>query len=250
MIITHVRGHSALRERDEDLDTSWFSQLDPRVKIVGVFSFVVVAALLTRPEGVTIALTAAIALAAASRVSAKRLIVAYAAAFPFVALASASIFLFSGWDRGLTMLARTSSCVIPLLVLALGTETFDLFSGLRRLKVPGMITTLLMLTFRFLLLLSDELERMKVSRQARGFRGGRSLLDRYGLRVLSFTAGMVLVRASARADRVYEGLRCKAFRKDMIPWRTSSVRSRDMAFLACLAIVAGVLAAVQYEVLF
>ena len=219
------------------------------MKIVGTFGLVVVASLITRPEIVLVALAAAVAIAAISRVFPKRLLVAYAAAFPFIAFASVSVFLFSGWERGFTMLARTSSCVILLLVLALGTETFDLFSGLRRLRVPGLITTLLMLTFRFLLLLSDELERMKISRKARGFSGGRSLLDRNALRVISFTAGMVLVRASARADRVYEGLKCKAFERDMKPWRSTSVGAVDVVFLASFAIIAGLLAFGQYGAL-
>jgi len=249
MLVAHVRGHGVLREADKGEKTSWFWRLDPRAKIAGIFAFVVVTALLTTPEAVVLALASAIVLSAASGVHAKRLIIAYATAFPFIALASISIFLFSGTERGMTMLARTSSCVMPLLVLALGTDTFDLFTGLRRLKVPGMITTLLMLTFRFLLLLSDEYERMKLSRRARGFRGGRSILDKYGFRVLSSTAGMVLVRASARADRVYEGLKCKAFRKDMIPWKISSLRPVDLVFLLTLAIVATTLAIAQCGVL-
>lgn len=249
MIVAHIRGHAAVQDVDDGQRSTWFSKLDSRVKIVSMFSFVVVAAMLTRPEAVASALTAAIMLAAASRIPVKRLLVAYATALPFIALASVSVFLFAGMDRGFTMLARTSSCVIPLLVLALGTEAFDLFTGLRRLRVPGMITTLLMLTFRFLLLLSDELDRMRISRRARGFRGGKSILDRFGLKVLSFTAGMVLLRASSRADRVYEGLRCKAFSRDMKPWRTSSVRSGDLAFLACMTLTAFVLAAAQYGVL-
>ncbi|OGS43971.1 MAG: hypothetical protein A3K76_00585 [Euryarchaeota archaeon RBG_13_57_23] len=249
MIEAHVRGHRARDEEDGSAESSWFWQLDSRVKIVGTFGLVVVASLITRPEIVLVALAAAVAIAAISRVFPKRLLVAYAAAFPFIAFASVSVFLFSGWERGFTMLARTSSCVILLLVLALGTETFDLFSGLRRLRVPGLITTLLMLTFRFLLLLSDELERMKISRKARGFSGGRSLLDRNALRVISFTAGMVLVRASARADRVYEGLKCKAFERDMKPWRSTSVGAVDVVFLASFAIIAGLLAFGQYGAL-
>ncbi len=249
MIIAHVRGHGSLHETDESRAPTWFFRLDSRAKILGIFAFVIVAALLTIPEAVALALVSSLLLALVSRVPARSLTLAYATALPFIALASISVFLFSGWERGVTMLARTSSCVIPLLVLALGTETFDLFTGLRRLMVPALITTLLMLTFRLLLLLSDEFDRMKISRKARGFRGGKSILDRYGFRVLSSTAGMVLVRTSARADRVYEGLRCKAFRRDMVPWRTATLRYGDAAFLLCLIIASATLAAAQMEVI-
>lgn len=249
MTIAHVRGHHILDYSSERGESSWFWRLDSRVKIICMFGLVVVASLITRAEIVLAALLVSILLAAFSGVFPRRLAVAYAAAFPFMAFASVSVFLFSGWENGLTMLARTSSCVIFLLTLAIGTETFDLFSGLRQLRVPGLITTLLMLTFRFILLLSEELERMKVSRRARGFTGGRNLLDWNAMKVISFTAGMVLVRASTRGDRIYEGLKCKAFNGDMKPWRAVPVGVADCAFLIATACIAGLLAAAQYGVL-
>jgi cobalt/nickel transport system permease protein len=168
----------------------------------------------------------------------------YMAAVPFILFASVSVFLFSGWVRGIEMWMRTSACVLPLLVLATGTETFDLFAGLRRLRVPAVITTLLMLTQRYILLLSEELSRMTTARRARGFKGARNLMDRYGLRVLAFTAGMVLVRSFQRADDIYEGLKCKGFDKEMMPWRKSRIAVNDVLLATALvAIAAGLLTA-------
>lgn len=246
MIVAHVRGHGAgIQLSEEHARSHWFGRLDSRAKIVGIFACVIVTALLTRPELIVVALAFAIVIAAASRIPYLELAKAYAAALPFVAFASASIFLFSGMDKGLAMLGRTSACVILLLALVLGTETFDLFGGLRRLKVPAVMATLLMLTYRYIIVVSEEFSRMRVARKARGFGGGRSLLDRYALRILSFTAGMVLVRSTGRADRVYEGLKCRGFTGDMTMWRKSTLSARDGVFLVSLVAVSAALAAAQ-----
>jgi cobalt/nickel transport system permease protein len=244
MSAAHASYRKSLR-LDEYADESWFGRLDARAKLVGIFSFVVASAVLTNLELVLISLAMAILLAAACLIPPIHLAKMYLVALPFMLAASVSVFLFGGWERGVAMWARTSACVLSLFVLSAGTESFDLFSGLRRLHVPAIVTTLLMLTQRYILVLSEELSRMTMARRARGFRGGRSLLDSHGLRVISFTAGMVLVRSLKRADRIYEGLKGKGFSKDMRPWRISRFAMAEVAFLACLLFEAGVLLSAQ-----
>jgi cobalt/nickel transport system permease protein len=91
-----------------------------------------------------------------------------------------------------------------------------------------------MLTHRYVFVLSEELSRMKVARKARGFSGGRSLLDRGAFRVLANTAGMLLVRAGDRADRIFEALKARGFSGEMDAWRTTRIALADVAFLAAL----------------
>ncbi len=250
VIVGHVRGHGqVLPDPDEHSRSHWFGRLDARVKIVGMFCFVVVSALLTRAELIVSSLALAVVVAATSGVPSKPLAKAYAAALPFVVLASVSVFLFAGMERGFEMLGRTSACVIALLVLAFGTGTFGLFAGLRRLRVPATISTLLMLTYRYVLVVSEEFARMRTARKARGFGGGRSLRDKYAFSVLSFTAGSVLVRSASRADRVYEGLKSRGFSGDITVWRNSEIGRGDLAFLAVLLLASGILALAQAKVM-
>ncbi len=246
MIVAHVRGHHTRPEElDEHARASWLGALDARAKIVGVVAFVVATALLTSTDLVLASLLVSVCFAAMSQVPYRHLVRMYLGALPFVLVASVSVFLFSGVERGFDMWARTSSCVVALLVLASGTETFELFHGLRRLRVPRLVSTLLMLTYRYILLLGDELERMRTARRARGFRGGRGLLDSRGLRVISYTAGMVFVRAVARAEDGYEALRARGFRSDMRLMRASPLRAADLAFIAWFACMSIVLVGLQ-----
>ena len=249
MLVAHVRGH---RIRAEELDEyargSWLVRLDARAKLVGDLVFVVATALLTETRLVLASLALSVAFAAMSQVPPRHLAKAYLGALPFILVASASVFLFAGAERGVDMWARTSSCVLALLVLASGTETFDLFSGLRRLHVPAIMTTLLMLTYKFVLVMADEMARMTVARRARGFGGGRSLLDRRGLRLLSYTAGMVFVRSSDRADRTYEALKARGFDKEMRPMRATRVGALDGVFIAWFATSSALLLVMQLGV--
>jgi cobalt/nickel transport system permease protein len=246
MIVAHVRGHHTRPEElDEHARASWLGGVDARAKIAGVVAFVVATALLTRTDLVLASLLVSVCFAAMSQVPYRHLARMYLGALPFILIASASVFLFAGLERGLDMWARTSSCVVALLVLASGTETFELFSGLRRLGVPRLVSTLLMLTYRYILILGDELGRMRTARRARGFRGGRGLLDSRGLRVISYTAGMVFVRAVSRADDGYEALRARGFRSDMRQMRASRIRAGDIAFIAWFLCLSSALVAVQ-----
>ena len=250
MIVGHLRGHSDdTIQDDHDSNPSWFGLVDSRAKLVGILSFVVVSATLTDAALIAASLAVALAFAAMSGVQAALLVKSYLVALPFIVLASVSVFVFVSIESGINMWARTSACVIPLLVLVSGTEPFDLFAGLRRLRVPAVITTLLMLTHRYILVLSGELARMKVARRARGFRGGRNLLDRYGLRILSNTAGMVLVRSSVRADRIYEGLKARGFDGEMQAWHKTRIDSRAATLMTCFLVVSVALVLLQFEVI-
>lgn len=230
-------------------DRSWFWRLDARAKLVGLIGIVVATALVVRTDLLMLSLVLVVAVAVLSGVPGRELALAYAGTLPFIGLASVSIFLFMGTEKGIDMLTRTSACVLSMLVLAIGTDTFDLFAGLRRLKVPALITTILMLTQKYIVLLANELSRMSTARKARGFRPGRSLFDRYGLRVLSYTAGMVFVRSSARADRAYEALKARGFDGDLSPWRESRIAVPDLAFMTTLLGASACLLAVQNGVI-
>jgi len=249
MIVAHVRGHRVRAEAlDEHAQASWLHRIDARAKLVGILGFVIICALMTNSMLIFSSLVLSVLFAGLSQIPGKHLVKAYLGALPFILIASVSVSAFSGPERGLDMWGRTSACVIPLLVLASGTETYELFSGLRRLHMPTLIATLLMLTYKYLLLMSEEMARMSIARRARGFRPGKSLLDRYGLSVLSYTAGMIFVRSSDRGERSYEGLRARGFRKEFPIWSSSRIGVPDISFMAVFLVLSVALVSLQLGV--
>lgn len=250
MSFLHLHGRICeVNSLDEYAGTSRLRKMDARSKLVGVLIFVVASALLTSLDVVFVSFLFASAFVVTSAIPLGHTLRLYIGALPFIVIASLSLFLFSGLENGIAMLLRASACVLALIVLASGTYAFELFSGLRRLKAPSIITTLLMLTHRYIGLLAGELSRMTLARRARGFRGGMNLLDKFALKVISYTAGMVFVRSSERADRAYEGLKSKGFDKNMIGWRTTSMEVRDYGFIVGMVAVSTVLLAMQTELI-
>ena len=78
---------------------------------------------------------------------------------------------------------------------------FDqLLVTLRRLWVPAIIVAMLSFMYRYIFVLWDELDKMRVARRARSF-GGVSLWHRWTS--AAQLLGMLLIRAMERAERVH-----------------------------------------------
>ena len=103
--------------------------------------------------------------------------------------------LFAAWG----LLAKGTLGVLASLTLAATTEPRDLLVGLERLRVPAQLVQIIGFMIRYLDVVTDELRRMKVARESRGFRSG-------GLRswpVIARTAGALFIRSYERGERVH-----------------------------------------------
>jgi cobalt/nickel transport system permease protein len=76
------------------------------------------------------------------------------------------------------------------------------------LLVPGLLIQLGLLSYRYLFVLGDELDRLRVALRVRGFRNRAS---RHGYRTVGHAAGTLLVRGYERAERVSAAMRCRGF---------------------------------------
>jgi cobalt/nickel transport system permease protein len=103
---------------------------------------------------------------------------------------------------------------------------------------------MIMLTYRFIFVMLDESGRMRLSRASRGFRGGRSLLDREAFKVLSNTIGMIFLRSYRRADRVYLALLSRGYDGKVRTLSGFRVRARD-AGMGLAFVIIGALALTQ-----
>jgi len=202
MNLGNVDGHAG---------ASSLRHLDARAKIIAVLTFVVIVALLRDLRILAFALVYVLALLAVAGVPARHLAGKYVLALPFALLGAFSVFFSSGLLPAAAMFLRISACVLSLVLLSSATPFFDLLQGLQKLRVPRIFVNLLLFTFRYLFVIADEMGRMSIARKARGARSGRHLLDRLGMRTISFTAGMVLVRAYERGRRMHDALRSRGF---------------------------------------
>ncbi|MCK5559708.1 MAG: hypothetical protein KAJ51_03910, partial [Thermoplasmata archaeon] len=130
--------------------------------------------------------------------------------------------------------------VLALILLSSTTPFFNLLKGLQKLKVPEIFIILLMFTYRYFFVFIEELHRMKLARKSKGFRGGRHLLDKRGMKTISFTAGMVLIRAYQRGVRIYDALLIRGYDGTLRTLRPLKFKAWDFGFCTvfiCISIL-------------
>ncbi|HEU4512934.1 MAG TPA: cobalt ECF transporter T component CbiQ [Nocardioidaceae bacterium] len=103
--------------------------------------------------------------------------------------------LLAAWG----LLAKGTLGVMASLTLAATTEPRDLLRGLERLRVPTQLVQIIGFMIRYLDVVTDEMRRMRIARESRGF-------TRHGLRawpVYARAAGALFIRSYERGERVH-----------------------------------------------
>jgi cobalt/nickel transport system permease protein len=103
---------------------------------------------------------------------------------------------------------KANLCLLTTVLLANTTPFTELVRVLQRLRVPWLFVTTLTLMHRYLFVLADEAERMRRARASRTFIHGR----RFQWQALSSVVGQLFVRASERAERIYNAMCARGWR--------------------------------------
>jgi cobalt/nickel transport system permease protein len=113
-----------------------------------------------------------------------------------------------GLGVGLLLLGKGLAIVALLLVL-LATAPLDVtLKAAHALRVPGLVVQLVLLTYRYIFVVGQELVRLRVALRARGY---RNRARRHSYRTIGNVAGALLVRSYERAERVGQAMRCRGF---------------------------------------
>ena len=97
------------------------------------------------------------------------------------------------------LLAKGTLGVIASLLLAATTEPRALLAGLERLRVPTLLVQIMGFMVRYLDVVTDELRRMHVARESRGF----SARNPRHWPVIAKSAGVLFIRSYERGERVH-----------------------------------------------
>jgi cobalt/nickel transport system permease protein len=103
--------------------------------------------------------------------------------------------LLSGW----ALLAKGTLGVLASLTLAATTEPRDLLAGLGRLRMPQQLVQIMGFMNRYLDVITEEMGRMWVARQSRGF----SARNPRHWPVIARSAGALFIRSYERGERVH-----------------------------------------------
>jgi len=100
------------------------------------------------------------------------------------------------------VLLKTNLCLLATVLLSQTTPFTEILRVLKRLHVPWIFVTTLTLMHRYLFVLVDETERMRRARASRTFNRTR----RFHWQMLSSVVGQLFVRASERAERIFDAM--------------------------------------------
>lgn len=235
---------------------TWIHWLDPRGRILGALAGSVTIALCTQPQALAAALVIACLAAAAARVPVPALLQRLVPLNALLILLAASALFFtpgeplfhlggaSASHEGLAHAARMAlkaNAIVLLLAALVGSiELVDLGHALSRLRVPPMLTHILLFTIRYLNLMLAEFERLSRAAQLRGFVPGA---NPHTLRTTGYMVGMMLVRSYARGERILDAMRLRGYNGVFAFDGDLAYARRDAHFgvlaLVALALVAG-----------
>ena len=189
--------------------------LPPEVKIVALvaFIFIVVATPVHQMWAFAVYFAILVAVARVAQLPARVVAPRMVVEVPF--LLFAALMPFTGPDpqvqvAGLTLsepglwaawgiVAKGTIGVLGAIILAATTPSRDLLTGLRELHVPPLLVQIASFMLRYMHVVSDEMSRMKVARESRGFQA----TGIGSWPVIAQSGGALFIRSYERGERVH-----------------------------------------------
>ncbi len=128
-----------------------------------------------------------------------------------------------------------SNAILLAFIALVSTMTIaTLGNALNRIHIPEKIVYLLLIAYRYVFVLEQEYLRLTTAMKVRGF---SPKTDLHTYRTYAYLFGMLLVRASARADRVYQSMLCRGFKGKFFCIRRFSFSRFDRIWSVVLLLI-------------
>lgn len=201
----------SLPARPLTIAESPLSRWDGRWKVVGLALLAISVGFVSTLPAATLAISTAVVLMILGRVSWAATIgtinllllglLPLAIAMPWLGTAT--------WQDSLTLILRGLAVGLILFAIVATTRPDRLFAALGRLGMPRLLVNLLAFAYRYSMLLTGEVKRVRVAAAARGFRFRPSLRTGF---VTAQMAGQTIARSQLRAETVAQAMAARGFR--------------------------------------
>ncbi|MEK6777252.1 MAG: energy-coupling factor transporter transmembrane component T [bacterium] len=136
------------------------------------------------------------------------------------------------------------ACVILLKGMAMILTIFPMFGTapldismktLEGLKVSSKFVAMILFTFRYFSVYSDELQTIRHVFRSRGFKPG---FDLHSARTVGYLVGSLLVRSLDQTERIYQSMLCRGYRGRMVTlYDFSPIRREDQYRFGLLILI-------------
>ena len=121
-----------------------------------------------------------------------------------------------------------SNAIVLALIAMIATMNFSILGYvLNWFRMPDKIVHLLLMTYRYVFLIEQEYQRLVRAARMRGFQPGTNLLT---YKTYASIVGMLLVRSTLRADRVYKAMLCRGFQRKFYCLHEFETGGREWVF--------------------
>lgn len=133
-----------------------------------------------------------------------------------------------------------SNAILLMFIALIATSSIaSLGAALGRLGVPRKMVYLLLLNYRYIFVMEEEYRRLVRSVAVRGFQPSTRV---HTYRTFAYLVGMLFVRASERAERVYMAMLCRGFRGEFHSLHEFSRSKADTLWLCfTLAVLSSII---------
>jgi cobalt/nickel transport system permease protein len=227
------------------IGNSLVHRIDPRIRIVVAAVYSITLALSRKFPALTLAVGVSFLLVVLAELSfrevTKRLIIVntfcmflwLVLPLTFQGAEAFNIGPLSVFRSGIIMSAqitlKTNAILLALMALIATMPFATLGVALNRLQVPDKIVHLLLMTYRYVFVIEQEYQRLIRAAKIRGFRPGTNL---HTYRTYAYIIGMLLVRSAARAERVYQAMLCRGFKRKFYCLQEFNTSRREWLFMS------------------
>ena len=239
---------------------SYIHRLDPRIKIIALFAFILFV-IFTRPTsfiafalyGVLIA-----ALILLSKIPFGFILKRSLVIIPFVLMAAIFIPFFKkgevagGYSFGTlkltvtydglmifwNILVKAYLCILSMILLVTSTKLSDFLKALEKLRFPSVFVIILSFMYRYIFVVQDELMKMRQAKEARSIGGSRW----FHAKVLANMIGVLFMRTYERGESVYLAMCSRGFDGKIKTMDGFQLKMKDFCFLS---IMIGVLTGIR-----
>ncbi|MDH4123245.1 MAG: energy-coupling factor transporter transmembrane protein EcfT [Thermoplasmata archaeon] len=235
---------------DEFASGSPLLKIDPRTKLVALIVFLIVAAFAVDREATLCLGAVSIILAAVSKIPVKHIIRNLLFALPFIIAVSLGALIVGDIIIAIFVSIRIAASVLTAVIFASTTPVFEQIRALQYFRVPTVITSMLLFTYRFIFVFIDELERMKLARVSRSMNmQGGTLLSRRVFKTIGQTLGMLFIRVNERAKRVFFSLRARGYTGKAVTRRRLAFGIADISYAIFMSISIFIIMSIQLGVI-
>ncbi len=149
--------------------------------------------------------------------------------------------LLAGWN----ILAKGTLGVVASILLAATTDARALLLALQRLRLPPVLVEITSFMVRYADVIADEMRRMKIARESRGFTGGTAKQ----MRVVATSAGALFIRSYERGERVHLAMLSRGYQGALPVLEVQEARPAQWAAAALLPLSALVVAVTAWTAL-